>query len=57
MGGGTGKQEGGWGMGLLFLLVSLGYGGGYTTLFIYLNVYKDVPQKGEILLNVNGKEN
>lgn len=43
-------------MGLLFLLVSLGYGGGYTTLFIYLNVYKDVPQKGEILLNVNGKE-
>lgn len=44
-------------MDLFFLLVSLGYGGGYTALSIYLNLYKDVLRKGEILLNLNGKEN
>ena len=37
--------------------LSLGYGGGYTALSIYLNLYTDVLRKGEILLNLNGKEN
>jgi hypothetical protein len=58
---GTGQREAGgrsgWVMDLFFLLVSLGYGGGYTALSIYLNLYKDVLRKGEILLNLNGKEN
>ena len=53
----AGGRSGGWVMDLFFLLISLRYGSGYTTLSIYLNLYKDVLRKGEILLNINGKEN
>lgn len=34
----AGGRSGGWVTDLLFLLVSLGYGGGYATLFIHLNL-------------------